>query len=311
MSDAPHGGPPPQGRLPEPASRPRLLEALPGACDSHVHVFAGPEEFARDPNRTEDPAPGDLATWCERLDARLAILGLSRVVLIHSVVYRENNAATVAALGRMGRHRTRGVALLRPEIADGELDHLHEAGMRGVRLDLVFPGALRPEGAVALAPRLAERGWHVQIFGKLAEGHADVIADLAGRLPAPTVLDHLAYPVLREGPDGAGFRMILSLMERGRTWVKLSSLYRQADPPYEALEPFLRALFAANPERVIWGSNWPHVRWEGPPPDDGAVLDALTEMAGEDVMRRILVDNPQQLYDFDPHDDHDPTEAPP
>ena len=300
MTRASRGEPPPQGRLPELPSPPRLLEAPPGACDSHVHVFAGPEEFARDPDRTEDPAPGDLATWCGRLAERLATLGLSRVVLIHSVVYREDNAATVAALDRMGLHRTRGVALLRPGVGDDELDRLHEAGMRGVRLDLVFPGALHPEGAVALAPRLAERGWHVQLFGKLTEGDAGVIADLAGRLPVPMVLDHLAYPVLHEGPDGAGFRMILSLLERGRTWVKLSSLYRQADPPHDALAPFVAALLAANPERIIWGSNWPHVRWAGPTPDDGGVLDALTEMAGKDAVRRILVDNPQELYGFDP-----------
>ncbi len=286
-----------------PAARPPLealgppASPLPsGACDAHVHLFGGPGEFARDPARSEDPAPGDLGAWHARLRRRMGVLGLGRAVLVQSVIYREDNTMTAAALAAMGP-AARGVALLRPDVSDTALDALHDAGFRGVRLDLVHPGALRSDDMPTLAPRLADRGWHVQVFGRWAE-HSGEIAHLEAALPCPVVLDHFGYPDVPAGADAPSFRRLLRLLEGGRLWVKLSSLYRQG--PAEALAPLLAAATRANPERILWGSNWPHVRLNGPLPDETALIDMVQDALEPGDIDRVFRANPEALYGFAP-----------
>ena len=286
-----------------PVARPPIAPTVPsqvslptGACDSHVHLFAGPDEFARDPERTEDPAIGDFAIWSSRLRGRMDILGLERAVLVHSVIYRENNAMTVEALRQLG-DAFRGIALLRADVTEAELNRLHDVGFRGARLDLVYPGALSVEAAESLAPRLAARGWHLQLFGRWA-ANGDVIAELTQRLPCPVVLDHFAYPDVVVGTEGVGFQAMLRSLEGGRVWVKLSSLYRQDGPLHDRLDPFIEAAVATNPERVVWGSNWPHVRWDGSMPDETDLINNVTRLLSSSQTRRVFCENPALLYDF-------------
>ena len=223
----------------------------------------------------------------------MGTLGLDRVVLVQSVIYREDPAMTAAALAAMGP-AARGVALLRPEVTDADLDALHAAGFRGVRLDLVHPGALRPADLTALAPRLARLGWHVQVFGRWAE-HEALISDLAQRLPCPLVLDHLAYAGAG-GPRDPAFGRLLALLGEGALWVKLSSLYRQGPP--DALAPLVAALARANPARLLWGSNWPHVRWDGPLPEEAELIEAVQDGLGSGAADAAFRDNPAALYGF-------------
>ena len=250
------------------------------------------------PGCTEHPAPGTLADWVRRLEHHLTALGLTRAVIVHSVVYGEDDAPTARAIEMLGDTRARGVALVRPEIDGTALDRLHAAGFRGVRLNLSFPGALDVAGLRALAPRLADRGWHALVNVPRYTG-----IDLPGLLwaldglPIPVVLDHYGYPDLAAGVNPA----VLRRVGAGDLWVKLSAGYRQCDPPYDALDPIVRQLAEANPDRLLWASDWPHVRWAGAMPDDAAQLDALTRQIPDPGLRKkILADNPAVLYDFGP-----------
>lgn len=275
----------PQARPPRAVTRSPIPPLPPGACDTHVHVFGGPQEHPRDPTRAEDPADGTSADWIRRLRGRMAALGLTRVVLVHSIVYREDMDATLEALGRL-RDVARGVALVAPDVTDAALNEMHVAGIRGVRLDLVFPGPLTLADVGALAPRLASRNWHLQVFGRWAS-HGQEMADLAVRLPCPVVLDHAAY-IPADGVD-----VLLRALERERLWVKASSLYRQ-----EA-SAVVRAVARHRPDRLLWGSNWPHVRWDGPMPDETDLVEDFGTLLTAADAHRAFVDNPAELYGFD------------
>lgn len=270
----------------------------PGASDCHVHMFGGAEEFARDPNRLEDPANGDLATWIGRLQRQMAIAGLTRAVLVQSVVYGEDNALTVAALQRLGTRSFRGVGLVRPEVTLLELQRLHAQGIRGIRINFRHSGALDLDGLCALAPRLADAGLHVQVLCN-SPAQLDAMADRLAALPTPVVLDHHAA-VRAVKPDGFGAQFLKSF-EAGRFFVKLSAAYRIDEPPYGAVVPLMRRLIDSRPDRLIWGSDWPYVMFAGHPPDAGLLLDALTQAcATPEQLALMLVRTPELLYGFEP-----------
>ena len=285
-------------RPPAPPTAPLDAPTPPGACDTHLHVFGGGAEFPAAPGCTELPAPGSLADWTRRLEAHLDALGLARAIIVHSVVYGEDNAVTARAIGLLGAGRARGVALVRPGTSDQEIAALHEAGFRGVRLNLSFPGALDLDGLREVAPRLADRGWHVLV--NLPRYVGLDLPDLVERLttlPVPVVLDHYGYPDLAGGMDAA----ILRRMETGRLWVKLSAAYRQCEPPYGPLDRIVRQLAEVRRDRLLWASDWPHVRWAGAMPDDAVQLNALArQLPDEEARRDVLVRNPAALYGFEP-----------
>ena len=269
-----------------------------GACDTHLHIFGS--DFALASGNAEDPASGTLDEWLDRLDGHFRALGLNRGVIVHSVAYAEDNAVTEAAIERRGTDRLRGVALVRPDISKQELSVLHAAGFRGVRLNLSFTGALDLDGLEALAPRLADLGWHVLVnLPRYVGLPLATIADRLAALPLPVVLDHYGYPDLEAGVKDEAFQACLSLLASGRFWVKLSAGYRQCAPSFEALDPFVDALVRANPDRLLWASDWPHVRWNGIMPDNAVQLDALARQVPDASVRtRILATNPQRLYSF-------------
>jgi D-galactarolactone isomerase len=287
----------PTARVPREPSAPR--QRLPaGACDAHLHVFAAEHEFARDPRRREEPAPGDLDTWLSRLQRQMAALGLARAVLVQSVVYREDNASTLAALERLGTTSFRGVALAGPEASTAALRRLHERGVRGIRLNFRHGGALDLAGLQALAPRLAEAGLHAQVLGA-SPGQLDDVVDALAALPVPVVLDHHAA-VRCAARDRLGPRL-LRWFEAGRLFVKLSAAYRIDEPPYQGHLPLVRTLLALRPDRLVWGSDWPYVMFDGPEPDAAALLDALETACGSrELVDQVLVQTPQALYGFDP-----------
>jgi predicted TIM-barrel fold metal-dependent hydrolase len=281
-----------------------------GACDCHTHVFGPPAEFPFAPQRLYTPGEASVEELLELQQA----LNLDRVVIVQPSVYGTDNSCTVDALRRLGG-RGRGVAVIADDIGSAELDALHRAGMRGVRVNLETAGVRDPAVArrllAAAAARVAPLGWHVQVYADM-----DVIAAQQGdmaALPVPLVIDHFGGARAALGPTQPGLAALLALVESGKAYVKLSAPYRSSSqrPGFANVAVLATALIAANPERMLWGSDWPHPggghkRGQGLdeieaffPEDDGRTLNLLAEWTPDPaIRRRILVDNPARLYDF-------------
>lgn len=281
----------------------------PGSCDCHVHVFGPADRFPFAETRAY--TPGDASV--EDLLALHRHLGIDRVVIVHPSVYGTDNAVTVDALHRIG-DRARGVAVIDPRITETELDAMDEAGVRGVRVNLATNGINDAGAAWALLAATAERvaplGWHVQCFASLP-----LIAQLHDRLvklPTTLVLDHFAGARAALGPAQSGLSAVFDLLRRDRTYIKISGAYRASTKPdWADAGEIAEALIAARPDRVIWGTDWPHPggkRHEGDAAfdiepflkiDDAVALRRLRGWAGDPLrLRRILVDNPARLYGF-------------
>ena len=297
MPDAPY----PPVEVPE-AEEPRDAPKIPttrapvGACDAHVHMLAGPSEYPLWSGRAEDPDPDrSFDDWLAALREHLDLLGCTRVVLVQSIFYGTDNAVTLDAAARLG-DMARVVALVDEAASDAHLDALREAGAVGVRLNHVHGGVLDWEGARAMAPRLAERGMHLQMLMH-ADRHMAEIAEDVARLPVPVVFDHAGWP---EDPEAEGVERLCRLLAESRAWVKLSGVYRFAAAPYAEADALIRRLVEANPEQCLWGSDWPHIMLRGAErPDAGVLLDAFMRAVEEPERRqRILVDNPAALYGF-------------
>lgn len=288
-------------------SAPRIA-APAGSCDCHTHVFGPAARFPFATDRAYTPSDASIADL-RRLHTHL---GIDRVVIVHPSPYGIDNRVSVDAIARIGRDRARGVAVVDPDIAMADLQALDAAGMRGARVNLATAGIDRPARALdlieATARRVAPLGWHVQVFTDAAVLAA--LGDRLVRLPVPLVVDHFGRIDAARGLDQPGLTALRALVSSGRAYVKLSAAYRVSRHPDLAdVAPIAQALIADNPERVVWGTDWPHPGG-GPrgdlsaiepfiPVDDGAALNRLAGWAGGTAtLRRILVDNPARLYGF-------------
>jgi predicted TIM-barrel fold metal-dependent hydrolase len=200
--------------------------------------------------------------------------------------------------------RLRGVAVVSEDVSDEELQKLNAAGVRGVRVNIVDvkdrkPGTLPMDTLERMARLVAPLGWHVELLM-----HVDEFPDLERQFadfPVEIVLGHLGYLTIGKGPDDAGFQALLRLMKSARAWVKLTGPYRvtAAPPPYPDTVPFARALLETNPERVLWGTDWPHVMLKGRMPNDGELAEVLADWIPDAALReQVLVRNPAKLYGF-------------
>jgi predicted TIM-barrel fold metal-dependent hydrolase len=271
------------------AAAPPRHAVPPGAVDCHHHVYdavvpATPGARAHPEARLEDHG---------RL---LALLGVERHVLVQPSTYGFDNAIHLAALRQAGMARARMVAVVPPEGPVEELRPLARAGVVGARANLAQRVPLRPADVAPLTRRIAGQGWHLQIFAQ-----ADLIADLAEVLhtaPCEVVFDHFAGLPARDWQAHPAWRVVAGMLEAGRAWVKLSSPYALDPRNPLAVGDLARALVRLAPERLVWGTNWPHPNAEAPP-DDAALLDALSDWVPAEAARRaILVDNPARLYGF-------------
>lgn len=288
--------------LPEglsPADRPKVPSILPpqGACDAHLHLVGGKDDFPLWDHRTEDPSPGrGFEDWLELLQTHMSTLEMSRGVIVHSALYGEDNTVTIEALRRLGDSYV-GVGLVRGNVTDEALDKLADTRVRGIRVNEVFDAPLTWEEAKPLAHRLAERDMHLELLMT-----ADRIAELSeqiAELPCEVVIGHLGWPELEAGPDGPGFAAVRRLVSDGRVYAKLSALYRLTAAPYDIAQPFVAAL-AETPERCLWGSDWPHLMLKGAEvPDAGILLDRFFDaVTGNEARQTILVNAPETLYRF-------------
>lgn len=291
---------PPPGCAP-PDFRPRRPRiALPrGACDCHAHILGPARVHPYAPQRVYTP-PDCLLPDYERM---LAALGLERAVLVQPSVYARDNTVLLEALAR-GGGRYRGVAVVDREITDAELARLDAHGVRGVRVNVVDvpgrrPGGLPLEELRALARRVAPLGWHLELLLHVDE-FPELDRVLAG-FPVDVVLGHLGYMKAGRGVADPGFRALLRLLGAGRCWIKLTGPYRlsAAPLPYADVAPLAHALAEARPDRLLWGSDWPHVMLRGAMPNDADLLELLAGwLPGEALRRRVLAENPAALYGF-------------
>jgi D-galactarolactone isomerase len=278
-------------------TEPAKLKAPANAADCHMHIY--------DPRFAEtNPRPGLNPKNATVTDYRLLQkrTGTTRVVVVTPRNYATDNRVTVDALAQLGAN-ARGVAVVHPTVTDAELKSLNDAGIRGIRFSLGGPNAVVTWDMVEpLAKRVADLGWHLQFN---VDGEQIVAnADLFRRLPTTMVFDHMGHPTLPAGPEHASVAIMRGLIDRGRTWVKLSGAYdntKIGPPDYPDATKIAQAFVKAAPERLVWGSDWPHPSMqERPPlPNDALLFDLLGVWAGDEATRqRILVENPQNLYGF-------------
>jgi len=269
------------------------------ACDCHAHILGPAARYRYAPERVYTPPDCLLPDYLHMLDT----VGVERAVLVQPSVYGADNTVMLEAMRTAG-NRFRGVAVVEADVEDDELRKLHEAGVRGLRVNAVDvkdrkPGSLPLEELAALARRVAPLGWHMELLL-----HADEFPDLDrafADFPVEVVLGHLGYMNLGKTPDEPGFQALLRLMKAGRAWVKLTGPYRiSGEPlPYRDTIPFAHALLEANSERVVWGTDWPHVMLRGAMPNDGELADVLSDWIPDARLRgRVLVTNPARLYGF-------------
>lgn len=242
----------------------------------------------------------------EQFSDLLDLLGLERAVIVQPSVYGTDNTCTEDSIRRLNGNG-RGVAVIDPDIDIAELRRLDGAGFRGARLNLYHPGGSTPlEELEAIAEKAAQVGWHVQIYLR-----GRILPDILPRLqalPTPVVIDHLGHMEYDQGLDQPGFRALLELLDGGNCWVKLCAYrFDLGGAPFSTAIPFVRALYDAAPDRMLWGTDWPHPDIggmkpgePGPMPNDGDLVDALGEwFDDETVIKKILVDNPSVLYGFE------------
>ena len=268
------------------------LKAPANACDCHMHIYDA--KYPADPKATLKPADALVADY-RLLQKRI---GTSRNVVVTPSTYGTDNRLTLDAIAQIGP-TARGVAVVDATVTDAELKRLNGLGIRGIRFNLVQAGATTAEMIEPLSRRVNDLGWHIQIHMK-GEQIAG-IEDLLLRVPSPIVFDHLGRLAQPNALDNPGFKTISKLIDKGRTWVKLSGAYQDTKvgpPTYSDTVAVARAYIKAAPERMVWASDWPHPT-EKDKPDDAVLFGLLAEWAPDEAMRtRILVQNPATLYGF-------------
>jgi D-galactarolactone isomerase len=261
-----------------------------GACDTHIHLYDG----------KTPPAPGTAMPGTFTAADYRAVqkqLGLERVIVVQPNAYVDDNTATLNAMREFGP-AARGVAVVKPGVADAELDRLTQAGIRGIRFMTLPGGALGFDVMDGLMARVHPFGWlaNIQLDGRDLPKHEAQIR----RVPGKFIIDHTGKFLEPVATDHESFRALLRLLDTGRCWVKLSAPYetsKSGAPKYEDVSRIARALVKHAPERMLWASNWPHPSERKAPPDDADMLDLLLDWAPDDATRRrILADNPAQLF---------------
>lgn len=277
--------------------KPRLV-LPPLACDTHAHVCGPAMRYSYAPARIYTPPDALPSQYRHLLDT----LGVERAVLVQPSVYATDNAALLDALAA-DPVRQRGVAVVDPGISNAELERIHALGVRGARCNIVDikegKGRLPLDMLKALAAKIRPFGWHLEFLM-----HVEEFPDLDRMLdgfPVDVVFGHLGYMKTGLGLDAPGYQALLRLLRGGHAWVKLTGPYRISAGalPYADVTPYARALVDAAPERIVWGTDWPHVTVKGAMPNDGDLCELLSDWVPDEAARhKVLVDNPATLYGF-------------
>ena len=276
-------------------SKPRFT-LPPSAVDAHCHVFGPAAEFPFAPERKYTPCDASK----DQLFALRDLLGFERNVIVQATCHGNDNRALLDALAH-ANGRARGVASVAADVSDAELRRLHEAGVRGVRFNFLkrLADFTPREVLMSIAQRIAPLGWHVVVYFEAQD--LPELWDFFTRLPTIVVVDHMGRPDVNQPVDGPQFeRFVQLLREHPNIWSKVSCPERlslSGPPTYDDVVPFARRLVETFPDRVLWGTDWPHPNLKTHMPDDGTLVDMIPRIAPTaQLQRQLLVDNPMRLY---------------
>ena len=291
-------------------STPVNFDVPAGACDCHTHIHADPAQFPYDAGRVYTP---EMASP-EEMSALHKALHVERVVIVTPSIYGPDNSATLFGIKARGA-TARGVAVIDDKTSESDLDEMGKSGIKGIRINLAQAGINDPtvgrKRLEAAIERVKGRGWHVQCYTNLAL--LTNIKDVLASSPVPIVFDHFGGADASRGLEQPGWAELVDGVKSGKVYVKISGAYRLSNkaPDYPDAVPFAKALIAANPERIVWGTDWPHPDSVTPPGnkptdvtplfqiDDGRLLNQLAVWAPDaGTRKKILVDNPARLYGF-------------
>jgi len=276
-------------------TEPARINMPAGACDCHHHIYDA--RFPIAPSATLKPADAKPADY-RLLQKRI---GTTRSVVVQPSTYGTDNSCTLDGMAQLGAATTRGVAVADTSVTDAELQRLHGLGIRGIRFNLVQAGATTVDMLEPLSKRVNELGWHVQIH-QLGDGIVKM-EEVLQKLPSQIVFDHMGRIPKDVGTNHPAFAVISKLIDKGRTWVKISGAYMDTKvgaPSYADSTRLAQAYVKLAPQRMVWGSDWPHPTEKADDkPNDAILADLLLEWAPDEATRnRILVDNPATLYGF-------------
>ena len=286
------------------------FDVPPGATDCAVHVFGDPKRYPFWEGRSYTPEPATV----EELRQFLQALRLDRVVIVQATTYGTDNSCVLDSVRELG-NRARGVVVIDEKTPEASLDDMHRAGVRGIRLALNNTGVTDPAGArqrlkVAIERMKTRKNWSIQVTA--FPGTFEALRDELMAVPVPLVIDHFGEVAAERGVDQPGFGVVVNLVKSGKAYVKISHADNMARrPDMSDMTPFAMALISANPQRIVWGTAWPHPSANPSPgrkptdialhrqADDGRVMNMLPVWAPDAALRKmILVDNPARLYDF-------------
>ena len=275
----------------------------PGAVDAHCHVFGPGAQFPYAPERKYTPCDASK----EELFALRDHLGFARNVVVQATCHGADNRAMVDALMR-SNGRARGVATVRSSVTDDELQRMHAAGVRGARFNFVkrLVDFTPKDELTEIAGRIAPLGWHVVVYFEAVD--LPELSDFLSALPTTVVVDHMGRPDVSKAVDGPEFELFIKFMrEHVNVWSKVSCPERlsvtgpkalnRERAAYRDVVPFAKRIVETFPDRVLWGTDWPHPNLKDHMPDDGLLVDFIPHIAGTaELQRKLLVDNPMRLY---------------
>ncbi|MEX2524320.1 MAG: amidohydrolase family protein [Gammaproteobacteria bacterium] len=281
---------------PDPDTRTPKYKAPPNACDAHCHIFGPGDKYPYAPDRSYTPPDAPL----ERFRELQKTLGLERAVLVNASCHGTDNTVILDAIAA-SNGRYRGVANVDDTFIDKDFEQLHEGGIRGVRFNFVRHLGGMPDMDVfhRILDRISHLGWHVVLHFDAA----DVVEfkDLLLNLPVPFIIDHMGRVPTKDGLKQEPFQQLLKLAEHEACWIKVCGAERISSegPPFTDAIPFAKAIIDVAPDRVLWGTDWPHPNIKKHMPNDGDLVDLIPLMAPDEAMqRKLLVENPERLYGF-------------
>ena len=266
-----------------------------GAVDAHCHVFGPAYQFPYHPQRKYTPCDAPK----EKLFALRNYLGFERNVIVQASCHGTDNAALIDALQNAG-DLARGVAVVSPDISEQALDAMHQAGVRAVRFNFVkrLVDSTPKEVYLAIAEKIKSHGWHIVVYFEAPD--LEALIPFFSQLDTTIVVDHMGRPDVSKGVDHVDFQRFVQLLEQNpNIWTKVSCPERmtQQAPDYSDVTPYARTLVEKFPDRVLWGTDWPHPNMKSHTPDDGLLVDVIPRIASTDALRQaLLVDNPMRLY---------------